>query len=511
MITAAPAAANAARPSTAAGPDWIRNVQWTSQPVAPGVTVRHGVLSAQTAPRWTVTIDGTTTSSITGQPADTEVGTRAWANQTASQLKADGYAPQLTDVNWPDYSDTPHGLEGVRVRTGNFSTQAEAQSLATTLQGKGFSTATAEWTGYDSDTSPDGEQIHEAIIDPRRARVEITHHGDVAQRQTTSSVAKALNALVATNAGFFITSDSFGFQGVPDGIAVYDGQLESMNNGPRAALVISNGRPSIANLQASVTVRAGHASYAVNGINRIPGIVQDCGRPGSTPTDQPRQDITCHESSELVMFTDKLGTATPSGSGTQAVIGPDGTVQSVGAQSGGDVPAGGRIIQGTGAAGTWLAQHVSAGQHLDISERVSDTAGRAIPLTPGLSIASAAPVLVKNGQTAIDARTEGVIDPADLSFNYAWAEIRQPRTIVGIAKNGDLILVTVDGREPGTSEGSTLSEEADLMKSLGAVTAMNLDGGGSTAMAVNGSLVNQTSDATGERPDGDFVAALPAS
>jgi hypothetical protein len=41
------------------------------------------------------------------------------------------------------------------------------------------------------------------------------------------------------------------------------------------------------------------------------------------------------------------------------------------------------------------------------------------------------------------------------------------------------------------------------------VSAMNLDGGGSTAMAVNGTLVNHTSDQTGERPDGDFVVAIP--
>ncbi|CAM5569192.1 hypothetical protein SCANM63S_08299 [Streptomyces canarius] len=49
------------------------------------------------------------------------------------------------------------------------------------------------------------------------------------------------------------------------------------------------------------------------------------------------------------------------------------------------------------------------------------------------------------------------------------------------------------------------------MKSLGAVQAMNLDGGGSTAMAVGGTLVNTPSDATGERPVGDTVQVLPAA
>src|SRR5262249_22581039 len=154
-------------------------------------------------------------------------------------------------------------------------------------------------------------------------------------------------------------------------------------------------------------------------------------------------------------------------------------------------------------AGEWLAAHAVVGQRLGVTERITTTDGRVIPLSPGLSIASAAPRLVQNGRTAIDAATEGSIDPADLSFNYAWGEIRQPRTIAGIDRSGRLILLTIDGRQPGVSEGATLSEEAALMRSLGAVNAMNLDGGGSTAMAVNGALVNHTSDAAGERPDGD--------
>jgi exopolysaccharide biosynthesis protein len=510
------ASASPATTGESTGDGWIGQVAWTSRQIAPGVTVRDGMLSDPAAkPYWTVTIDATTTSSITGQTADTELGTSGWAAATASKLRADGYTPVVTTVDWPDYSDTPHGdtphgVEGMRVRTGDFPGQAAAQVVATALQGLGFSTATVEWTGYDSDQAADGEQIHEAIIDPRLARIEVTHHGIIAQRQTTSSVAAALGALVATNAGFFITSNSFGFQGVPDGVAVSGGQLESMNNGPRAALIVDRGRPRIANLEATVSVSAGQATYPVNGINRIPGIVQDCGRPGSQPTAQPRQDITCTEDSELVLFTDQFGTATPTGSGTQAHLGPGGMVLSVSSQNGGDVPVGGQVIQGVGAAGTWLAQHAVVGHRLVVSERLTDTSGRAIPLSHGVSVASAAPVLVRHGRTAIDAATEGVIDPADLSFNYAWAEDRQPRTIAGIDANGRLILVTIDGRQPGVSEGATLSEEAALMRSLGAVDAMNLDGGGSTAMAVNGVLVNHTSDATGERADGDFVVVLPA-
>jgi hypothetical protein len=62
-----------------------------------------------------------------------------------------------------------------------------------------------------------------------------------------------------------------------------------------------------------------------------------------------------------------------------------------------------------------------------------------------------------------------------------------PRTAVGYSKNGRyLYLVVVDGRQPFYSEGITLKELADLMISLGAYYAMNLDGGGSSTMAVQG-------------------------
>lgn len=64
---------------------------------------------------------------------------------------------------------------------------------------------------------------------------------------------------------------------------------------------------------------------------------------------------------------------------------------------------------------------------------------------------------------------------------------RQPRTAVGINQNGRwLYIVVVDGRQPFYSEGATFAELADLMIDLGAYSAMNLDGGGSSTMAIAG-------------------------
>lgn len=83
----------------------------------------------------------------------------------------------------------------------------------------------------------------------------------------------------------------------------------------------------------------------------------------------------------------------------------------------------------------------------------------------------------------------------------SFAAARHPRTAVGWDVDaGVLWLVAVDGRQPPYSAGMSLPELADLFEALGVEEALNLDGGGSTAIVVQGSVVNRPSDAAGERP-----------
>ncbi len=64
-----------------------------------------------------------------------------------------------------------------------------------------------------------------------------------------------------------------------------------------------------------------------------------------------------------------------------------------------------------------------------------------------------------------------------------------PRTALAFDQNRRfLIIVVVDGRQPGYSEGATLAELADILISYGAHTAINLDGGGSSALVMEGAL-----------------------
>ena len=79
------------------------------------------------------------------------------------------------------------------------------------------------------------------------------------------------------------------------------------------------------------------------------------------------------------------------------------------------------------------------------------------------------------------------------AFDAAYGAARHPRTAVGLDARRRLAwLVTVDGRQPGFSEGASLDELTDILLSLGASDAINLDGGGSTTMVVesaNGPVV----------------------
>ena len=94
-------------------------------------------------------------------------------------------------------------------------------------------------------------------------------------------------------------------------------------------------------------------------------------------------------------------------------------------------------------------------------------------------IISGGPYLVKNGNVFVDVSEEKLLAIGG----------RNPRSAIGYTSDNNLIIVAVDGRE-GSSVGLTLTELAQFMKSLGCVNAINLDGGGSTVMYVNGQIVN---------------------
>ena len=92
------------------------------------------------------------------------------------------------------------------------------------------------------------------------------------------------------------------------------------------------------------------------------------------------------------------------------------------------------------------------------------------------------------------------------------ANVRHPRSLIGFdADTSHLFLVAIDGRSQA-SVGVTLAEAADLLRGFGVAHALNLDGGGSTALWLNGRIVNAPSDKEGERPVANalLIEARPA-
>ena len=109
--------------------------------------------------------------------------------------------------------------------------------------------------------------------------------------------------------------------------------------------------------------------------------------------------------------------------------------------------------------------------------------------------------MIKNGRIEITNAAERIL-PSFVSDGH-------PRTAIAKTKSGQILLLTVDGRQPGESIGMSLTMLADLLTEFGAVEAINLDGGGSTTMVIRNKLVNKPSDATGERPVSDAILVFP--
>lgn len=92
------------------------------------------------------------------------------------------------------------------------------------------------------------------------------------------------------------------------------------------------------------------------------------------------------------------------------------------------------------------------------------------------------------------------------NFFNAFYLRRNPRTAVGIAADGTILMLVSDGRAPRYSVGLSIPETATVLKHFSAVRAINLDGGGSSMMVANGRPQTLPSDANNvERPDGDGI------
>lgn len=277
-------------------------------------------------------------------------------------------------------------------------------------------------------------------------------------RATVGSIAEEQGAVAAINGTYFA------YNGKPLGTLLIDKELVSTPIFDRTALIISDdGNAYIDNIMIECYFNSpANERFDITGVNQ--GI----------------------KDNSVIMYTPVWGDKTGTGRGGVELSVVNSKVTGIGLANS-TIPQDGYVLSTTGTVSQVITEKFKIGDPVDLHIRV-------IPYTSSpstiLHMISGGPRLVKNNQVYVSKNEE--------NFKADIAKSRAARTAVGITKDNKILLVTVDGlprqkknRNEKSSIGMTLEELAELMINLGAVEAMNLDGGSSTTMWIDGKIVNR--------------------
>jgi hypothetical protein len=460
---------------------------------------------------WTIEIAAPEDGSPDPDAKASAIVDRPSAEQSAQRIREAGYAARVEPARTARVADYG-GRLGYRVRIGRYAAKEEADAALARIREQTGLSGSSVFTGWDPRAASTGPwRIRVLRVDPRSFEGSLvgSYGPDLERREKTSELAALRAATAAVNAGFFVLDPAAGAPGDPAGAGVYAGALlsESVDGRPVLTFGTDGRRARVRRLQWVGSARRGTESLRLDGVNRVPGLVRNCGGTGDSPTDRPRHDVTCTDGDEVVAFTGEHAAHTPEGPGVEVVLDARGVVVDVRSSRGGMVPPGGRTLQATGAQEPRLRALAPLGSRVRVSTGLTGHGGRALPTSASTYVLNGGPELVDGGRPHATPRADGMVHPGDPGFYYGWAHKRNPRTLAGVDTSGRVLLVTVDGRSTA-SMGLSVAESAALADDLGMREAVNLDGGGSTTMVVRGQVVNQPSDPTGERPVGDAVLVV---
>lgn len=280
-------------------------------------------------------------------------------------------------------------------------------------------------------------------------------------RETIGELVRRSGALAGINADFFPPS------GDPLGLMVRNGELLSLPHPERTAFAWGAGGVSFGRATSSMELKPDNGPViAIDRFN------QECGLNDLSLFSESSGFAVTKEPSVHVVLDLLRGTLTPSGEAT-------GTVRAKGSSGTTAVSPGTMVLAATGPKMA-LLQTLEPGTRFTLKWRVDGFDWAKFPNAVG-----GGPVLLRGGKLAIESEREG--------FSNAFTNNRHPRSAVGRTAEGDVWFVAIDGRQ-ATSVGATLPELASILKGLGCVDAMNLDGGGSTTLHVLGVTLNRPSD-----------------
>jgi exopolysaccharide biosynthesis protein len=340
-------------------------------------------------------------------------------------------------------------------------------------------------------------RVNVLTIDPTVAtgRLTASYGPDLARTETVRDIAAFSGALAAVNASYFTFGADKLFPGNPVGVGIYDGRLMSEPEPglpAEVALLMDDRTKSISidrlTWQGSVVNRDTGLGLDLESLNSPPVVPKAC-RDLKKPT-------KCGEDGDVVLLSSGFSATTPAGPGVEVVLGRRGCVVRQRLERGTVLKPQQTSLQATGRRTRRLVKMTTKPACLDTVSLLSNSVGEPIETGPWLSGVNGRFRLTVAGRTMFHRGTESLYH-------------RHPRTIAGRTDTGAIVIATIDGRST-TSVGTTLVETAKVASALGMVDSINLDGGGSTTMVVNGALANVPSG-SGERAVGDALVYVPAA
>ncbi|MBL9167985.1 MAG: phosphodiester glycosidase family protein [Verrucomicrobiales bacterium] len=297
------------------------------------------------------------------------------------------------------------------------------------------------------------------------------------------SVPKDWGKPIAGINGDFYEVDRGSFAGDPRGIQILNGELVSGPGDQMAFWIDAAGQPHVQTIVSRFSLTWPDGSKSPLKINEQRGM------------------------KEVVLYTPRLGTSTRAPGGREVVLEAEGEGPWLPLAAAKDYRA--RIISINDNGDTPLQPGKLV---LSFGQKVTRSAGLAVGATVLLSTSTepeltGVQMAIGGGNHMVQGGKAQTFDmPAGGAYKYRSVVERHPRSAVGFNAT-HLFLVQVDGRQPELSVGMTLEELGRYMQRLGCQEAINLDGGASSTLWLDGKVVNSPSSG-GERDIGNSLILL---
>ena len=470
------------------------DTQQAARMLAPGVHYIRSSLTRQTSKPAQWRLEG---------PALGNPSARDWFSSCLGQITME--KPRF------EFFQLPPDLEYQVPLLGDFASKKEAGAALRSIGGKACGLSVRH-ASYSPRTPNDNLTVHAVFIEPDhfKGRMEARlAKGTVAGRESVLTLAARTRHIAAINASFFVMTHDEGVPGDVSGLFVTKGHLLSEPTMNRPVMIWDSSTREhpfkITTVEPDIWIRFDDGSrIRVHGVNRRPGLVRNCGLDADGATQLPVHDETCESRNEVIVLDRFSGFPAEFPDAYCVVV--DGDAHSVPCDSAVTPTASGFLLVATGSQKSELRERLRKARPLGLS---FDSRLRG----PGIFAISGAPSLVRDGLPIRHEHLEGWPEPdsADLrrwTKTHRWLNARNPRTAAGVYADGTLVLLVVDGRQPGVSTGFTISELRQLMLRMGVADALNLDGGGSSTLVIDGELANSPSDADGARAVADALIII---